>query len=239
MMFKHQGIWLPDGEAHFPEWMTKNGEIVDGKGTYQIKKLRKALEHCKQFRVAVDVGAHVGFWTMQMLKRFQLVHSFEPVVEFVQCWTRNVDIGKQVMCDVDAGEVSEVRIHDRGAILYGVALGAERGKVAMKTPGLDGGVDTGGTHVSGVGDISMYPLDEFDFHDVDFIKIDCEGYEHRVIEGARETIARWRPTIIVEQKPHKLGPNFGIKGTPALDLLKSMGGTVRAEISGDYIVTFG
>ena len=31
-MFQHQGIWLPDGEKHFPEWMTRNGEIVNGKG---------------------------------------------------------------------------------------------------------------------------------------------------------------------------------------------------------------
>lgn len=221
-MFQYQGVWLPDGEKHFPEWMSKNGEIVDGKGTYQIKKLRKALEHCRQFRVAIDVGAHVGFWSMQLVKRFQRVNAFEPVQQYRECWHLNVE-------------------HDGGAaaFCYGYALGASEGSVSMKIPVLGSGVDTGGTHVSGNGDIPLDALDVFDFADVDFIKIDCEGYEHHVIEGARETIARWRPTIIVEQKPHKLGPNFGIKGTPAVDLLKSMGGKVVAEISGDYIVTFG
>jgi hypothetical protein len=74
---------------------------------------------------------------------------------------------------------------------------------------------------------------------VDFIKIDCEGYEHHVIEGARETILRCKPCIIVEQKPHKLGPNFGIKGTPAVDLLKSWGYKVVREIGGDFILTHG
>jgi FkbM family methyltransferase len=229
MMFKHQGVWLPDGEAHFPEWMTRNGEVVDGKGTYQIKKLRAALGYCKQFRAAVDVGAHVGFWSMQLTKRFEMLHAFEPVAAFRDCWVEN-------MAPFMSGpENPEWDGHSMQ--LHQCALGARPGRVLMTVPKLNGGLDTGGTHVGGDGDIEMRTLDDFDFGHVDFIKIDCEGYEHHVIEGARDTIARWQPTIIVEQKPHKLGPNFGIKGTPAVDLLKAMGYTVRAEISGDYILT--
>lgn len=217
-MFKHQEIWLPDGEKHFQEWMTRNGELVNGKGTYQIKKFRAAMKHVRpQPRVAVDVGAHVGLWAMQMVKHFDTVHAFEPVAEFRACFERNVPLT---------------------AILYPVALGAERGKIAMKIPQLNGGLDTGGTHVGGKGEIDMLPLDEFDFSDIDFIKIDCEGYEHHVLAGARETLTRCRPVVIVEQKPHKLGPNFGIKGTPAVDLLKGMGAKVVQEIGGDFIMVF-
>jgi FkbM family methyltransferase len=217
-MFAHQGIWLPDGEKHFPEWMTKNGEIVDGRGTYQIRKLRAALAHCKQLQVAVDVGAHVGLWSMHLAKRFQQVHAFEPIALFRDCWTRNLEgIGN--------------------ALVYPVALGSVKGKVRMAYDP----ADSGGTHVDLIkpetGGIDILPLDEFDLGPVDFIKIDCEGYEHHVIEGARETIEKYRPAIIVEQKPHKLGPNFGIKGTPAVDLLKAMGYVVRQELSGDYILT--
>lgn len=219
-MFEHQGIWLPDGEKHFPDWMTKNGELVDGKGTYQIKKFRAAMEHCRQFRVAVDVGAHVGLWSMQLAKRFELVTAFEPVDAFRRCFELNVP---ELM-----GTVT----------LHNYALGAGFGHVSMKIPPLEGGLDTGGTHVGGEGDIEMRTLDSFGMTDVDFIKIDCEGYEHHVLEGARETIKRCRPTIIVEQKPHKLGPNFGITGTPAVDLLRSMGAAVKREISGDYIMAF-
>lgn len=219
-MFQHQGIWLPDGEKHFQEWMTRNGEIVNGKGTYQIKKLRAAMKHVKQFRVAVDVGAHVGLWSMHLVQRFKTLHAFEPVQAFRECFNRNVPETPRL------------------PLLYPMALGAERGKVAMKIPQLNGGLDTGGTHVGGEGEIDMVPLDEFDLNEVDFIKIDCEGYEHHVLAGARETLARCRPTVIVEQKPHKLGPNFGIKGTPAVDLLKSMGAKVAQEIGGDFIVVF-
>lgn len=225
-MFQHQGIWLPDGEAHFPDWMTKNGELVDGRGTYQIKKFREAMKWVRQWRTAVDVGCHVGFWTTQMMKRFDNVQAFEPVAAFRQCFLQN--IGAVHAATIPTGDVD----------LHPVALGAAPGLVAMTIPPLDGGLDTGGTHVGGAGDIEMRTLDSFGFHDVDFIKIDCEGYEHHVIEGARATIERCRPCVIVEQKAHKLGPNFGIKGTPAVDMLRAMGAKLRTVMSGDYILSF-
>lgn len=220
-MFQHQGIWLPDGERHFPDWMSKNGELVDGRGTYQIKKLREAMGWVTHWRTCVDVGAHVGLWSMRLASKFQHLHAFEPVPAFRQCFERNVEA--------------------RNVTLYATALGSASGKVRMKIPILDGGIDTGGTHVDMTaesGDVMMRKLDEFDLADVDFMKLDCEGFEHHVIEGARDTIRRCKPCIIVEQKQHKLGPNFGIKGTPAVDILTGMGARVRRIMSGDYILSF-
>lgn len=220
-MFQHQGIWLPDGEKHFPEWMTRSGEMVDGKGTYQIKKFRAAMQHIPFFHnyhVAIDVGAHVGLWSMQLAKKFAVVHAFEPVAAYRECFLHNVDA--------------------KGVLLYPFALGAEQGRVSMKIPTLNGGLDTGGTHVVPGNDVELKTLDEFDFHNVDFIKIDCEGFEEAVIKGARETIERCRPVMIVEQKPHKLSANYGIKGAPAIELLKSMGARVSVLLSGDYIMVF-
>lgn len=224
-MFEFQGIWLPDGEKHFQGWMAKNGELVDGRGTYQIKKFREAMKHCKQFRTAVDVGAHVGLWSMQLHKRFQQTFAFEPVEAYRKCWAENMP-------------AFPIGVGARMHALFPIALGAAPGLVAMKVPTLDGGLDTGGTHVSGVGDIEMRTLDSFELQNVDFIKIDCEGGELDVVRGGEATIRRCHPCMIVEQKPHKLGPNFGLKGIPAVDLLASWGAKVRREISGDFILSW-
>ena len=43
-------------------------------------------------------------------------------------------------------------------------------------------------------------LDEYNFSDVNFIKIDVEGHEHEVIEGARETIKKFKPTMVIEME---------------------------------------
>ena len=213
-MFQHQGIWLPDGEKHFPEWMTRNGEIVNGKGTYQIKKLREAMKWCKQFRTAVDVGAHVGLWSMHLAEKFSGIHAFEPVPIFRSCFVRNAAQGN--------------------ITLHRYPLGSRDADVAM----VYDPADSGGTHVGGAGDMKMRTLDSFEFQDVDFAKLDCEGYELEVLKGAVETLKRCRPCVIVEQKPHKLLPNFGIKGAPAVDFLRGMGAVLRKEMGGDFIMSF-
>jgi FkbM family methyltransferase len=215
-VFQHQGIWFPDGEKHFPDWMTKNGEVVDGKGTYQIKKLREAMGWVKKFRVAVDIGGHCGLWAMHLVKKFDHVHAFEPVPLFRQCFEKNVNA--------------------RNVTLYACALGSVNGKVRMKIDP----ADTGGTHVdpaAEAGDTVLRRLDDFELQDVDFIKIDAEGFEGQIVEGSRDTIRRCKPCMVVEQKSHKLQQNFGIKGTPAVDILQGMGYRVRKILSGDYILT--
>lgn len=241
-MFLHQNVWFPDGEKHFPEWMDKNGEIVDGKGTYQIKKWRACLPHIKQFRMAVDVGAHVGLWSTQMLKVFQQVHAFEPVKAFRECFEANIG-----QMDGAARGLPVLYAYALGATLdtRGTLAEGPRPHVKMRTPRLGMGIDSGGTHVDAeepdefdTDVVELRALDEFDFQDVDFLKIDCEGYEHHVIEGAKETLMRCRPCVIVEQKARCLKDNYGLSGTPAVDMLVAMGAKVRGELSGDYIVSW-
>jgi FkbM family methyltransferase len=159
-----------------------------------------------------------------MAKRFRMVHAFEPVAQFAACWKANVD--------------------SKNVKLYECALGENH---AMAKLHVDP-ADSGGTHINVVGpDViddgtaacaRVMPLDDFDFKQVDFIKVDCEGFEHRVLAGARSTLKRWKPLVIVEQKPHKLGPNFGIAGTPAVDFLKELGYRVVLVWGGDYIMVF-
>jgi FkbM family methyltransferase len=213
-MKQHQGIWLPDYEKHLLEWMDKSGELVDGRGTYQIKKLRAAMEYVEAKTRAVDVGAHVGFWSMHLAREFFKVMAFEPMAEFRECFARNVE---------------EMNVR-----LYGCALGAKAGGVSLVTP--EG--SSGGTHITGTGDIELRTLDSFDFQNVDFLKVDCEGYELAVLEGARTTLRRCRPCVIVEQKPHIMAANFGTSGHPAVDFLLKMGASVRKVMSGDYIISW-
>lgn len=215
-MKQHQGIWLPDHEQHMIEWMDKSGEIVDGRGTYQIKKLRAALGYVKNWRTAVDVGAHVGFWSMHLVGKFAMLHAFEPIFEHRECFERNVH---------------------GSCLVYPVALGAAPAMVSLTVPN----GSSGGTHIvdsASPGEIELRTLDSFELENVDFLKIDCEGYEFDVCAGGIETIKRCKPCVIVEQKQHIMSANFGIKGTPAVDFLKALGAKERQVISGDHILSF-
>ena len=46
--------------------------------------------------------------------------------------------------------------------------------------------------------VEVNTLDCYHYSDVDLIKIDVEGHEVAVIEGAKETIARCKPLLIIE-----------------------------------------
>lgn len=213
-MIKCRGIWLPDHETHLQPHIER-GPLVDGKGTYQFQKIELALSHVKQWRTAVDVGAHVGLWARVLAGRFERVEAFEPKSEHHECWERNV-------------MAANVALHR-------CALGARPGPARMVT--ING--NSGHSHVTddGAVEIQMQTLDSFRLDDVDFVKIDTEGYEREVVLGATETLRRCKPVMIVEQKPNN-GRRYGHGDYGALKLLEMMGATIVAKKAGDYVLTW-
>lgn len=225
-MIVHQGIYLPDGEKHLPEWMDKAGEIVDGKGSYQIKKYRKAVSYCTNFRTAVDIGAHVGFWSMQMAKQFAQVASFEPIPQQRECFMRNLEGCENV-------ELFATALGERAGFVRIITQPTSSGDSLVDAFGNDG-VTAQPTEGEGKC-VPVKTLDSFELENVDFIKADCEGYELFALRGGIETIKRCRPVVIVEQKP-KRGQKFGLTETGAVQFLESLGYRMMENLSGDFIV---
>lgn len=213
-MKQHGGVWLPDGETHLVEWMTRKNHIVGGRLTYQYHKLEAALGYVRNFRSAIDVGAHCGLWSMHLVKRFASLMAFEPVEAHRECFRKN--IGASDKC-----------------VLFAAALGDRRGVVSMKTAPSS----SGDTTVTDGDDVELHTLDEFMFKDVDFIKLDCEGYELFALRGGIETLDRCHPVVCVEQKPGKAA-QFGLPDTGAVEFLKGLGAKLRAEMGGDYILSW-
>jgi hypothetical protein len=85
--------------------------------------------------------------------------------------------------------------------------------------------------------VPMQTLDSFALDDVDFMKLDCEGYEYFATLGAIETICRCRPVVIVEQKAG-CGPHYGRGELDAVTLLTSVGARQVANLGGDFLMTF-
>lgn len=213
--------YFPDGETHLPQWMAtpKARMILNGRPAYQGKKQLAAITECGRrgrMRVAVDVGAHIGLWSFNLAPAFESVHAFEPVAAHRACFERNC-VG--------------LMLADK-LTLHPIALGMQEGTVSIKTAP----TSSGDSWVSGDGDIPMRTLDSFAFEHVDFIKIDCEGYEENVLRGAVATIDAWRPVIMVEQKRDMASDRFGLAKLGAVTFLLERGYTVAAELSGDYLM---
>lgn len=194
--------WLPSREQHLEDWILKWDD-------YQVPHRANALSHVKNWRVAVDIGAHVGLWSREFSEKFEHVHAFEPVPEHRECFAKNVT---------------------KNYTLHPFAVGEKEGFVKMKTVEHS----TGGTHIDPkeAGSTPVVTLDSFAFPVVDFIKMDCEAYELFVLKGARETLLRCKPIVCLEQK------NQGYFGHPryaASEYLRGLGAKALSNFKDDWV----
>jgi FkbM family methyltransferase len=201
------GWCLPDGDKHFEEHLRR------GSGTYQdVKRVAAVAEvSTNRRRLALDIGAHVGLWTSPLAFEFDRVLAFEPVPEFVECWHANIVMPNTTLIECALGDRSSS---------VAICRHAE---------------NSGNAHVdpAGGGGLPMLRLDELELENIDFVKIDTEGYELPVIVGGLKTIKRCKPFMIVEQKPNN-AERYGFGQFAAIELLTSIGARVLWSKSGDY-----
>lgn len=145
----------------------------------------------KSFRNALDIGCRDGEYSRYLQHYFSHTYSFDSRIR--RTFPYNVDLQKTTH--------------------FNCAVGDERTTIKMY----------GGTHdpSHALGyEIECHTIDSFNFSDVDYIKIDVEGYEKKVILGALKTIEKHRPLIVVEQNAVTLP---GEAPFAAKNLLESLG----------------
>lgn len=214
-MLEHRGIFLPDYETHFQRMLDKSLR-KDNCVRYQFRVRDHATSLIQDRKVAVDIGANVGLWSMDLVKDFEHVHAFEPVADFRDCFIKNAKTENYTLHPVALGEVeSEIDM--------------------IITPD-----NTGHSHVNpksfGTGKIPMRTLDSFNFDRIDLMKVDCEGYEIPILKGAKETILRTRPIMIVEQQKHEYQNDM--EELPAIQLLESWGMKRLTNFNKDWILVW-
>jgi|TARA_B110000259_G_C13963096_1_gene381478 FkbM family methyltransferase len=170
---------------------------------YQKDQLDNALSYCKQFRHGIDIGANYGLMTYNMSKVFKKVSAFEIVPDINKCFKmntkkfnlKNVDIYD---CGIgDKEQTVSLNFNPQSTFSTHVNLNHNSNKVLVKT------------------------LDSFNFDNVDFIKIDAEGFEPFIIQGGLKTIEKYLPVILYERKGHE--SRYGFPKSSVLDILSKYG----------------
>ena len=189
-----EGWWLPKDDTVFenyaspPEFRTGSPPKRDG---FYRGHLLAAFPYVRVWNCAIDVGGHCGYWAYEMAQRFAVVHAFEASPANYQCLIKNI------------AEFDNVHT-------YNLAVGAEPGWCAIKNDKKRPGNSGSNFIVPGSGDVQVVTLDSLNFAACDFLKIDVEGYELRVLEGAGELIKRCRPVISMECTDFKFRGRYGI-----------------------------
>ncbi len=171
------------GPLQGKSWNISSG-IKFVRGRYEPEKTQAIEAMIKPRDVVFDVGAHVGYFTILMSDRVgphgQVV-SFEP---------RDINL-EFLRQHVRINQCSNVQVMD-------ACVGDRAGATRLETR-----VGTGRGHVSPEGnvDVRMVVLDELiqsgSLPVPHFMKIDVEGCEMMVLEGARRLIETHRPRMIL------------------------------------------
>jgi FkbM family methyltransferase len=148
--------------------------LVDA-GNGQQAQRDAALKYVKQWRVCLDIGSNIGQWTRPLSKKFESVVCFEPNLNFRECFEKN--------------------IQEKNVLLwpYGLSNKEHKAKQGFNSTVLQ----------QEDGDIECRTLDSFGLTKVDLVKIDVDGFEIPLLNGARETLTKNNPVINIEMKRDK------------------------------------
>jgi FkbM family methyltransferase len=138
--------------------------------------------------LAVDVGANQGFFAFALAAVADHVVAFEPNPDcamFARWMLRgHAEVLGYALSDRAGRQTFHVPVRDDGLVLhFAGSLKGAHAQVAKTMRTFE---------------VEVRTLDSFRLTDVRFIKVDVEGSEREVLDGARGTIARDRPAMLLE-----------------------------------------
>jgi FkbM family methyltransferase len=189
------------------------------RGRYEAAEIEFVGRLMRPGDVAIDAGAHIGFFTMQlaaMVGSAGHVYAFEP-------FDANAELLQQ--------SIEENRFASR-VTFRRAAVASASGTAELTFPVET--LNSGGAYLlrSGTQPLSgnlhatvpAIALDDFELRrPVRFIKMDVEGAEPLVVRGAARLLAEDRPVILSEIHPLQIERAAGMTAQEFLDQLRSIG----------------
>lgn len=148
----------------------------------------------------VDVGANIGYY---MLMFRSMVGDNGKII----CIEPSPENLPELKKNIESNALKNVELHE-------VAIGKDSGNVNVR-----GGINSGVVQNDGIASVPLRRLDSLVETKVDFVKIDVDGYEGQVLEGAVELLKRDKPILYLEVHPHMI-PRFDFSVRKILDLLE-------------------
>ncbi len=185
-------------------------------GSFEAATERAIARWAAPGGIALDIGANTGYHTFRLahcVGREGRVIALEPMTPARVRLERNMALNPRVRNIT----ISAIGISDRTRLEH-VAF--------QSTYRLDGRDEVMAET------IQLMTVDDLvrdlDLPRVDFMKIDVDGFEGKVIRGARDTLASWRPAIVFEISPMAMREQ-GDDARELVDILTDAGYTLRYE----------
>ncbi|MNU66697.1 2-O-methyltransferase NoeI [compost metagenome] len=150
------------------------------------------LSYLAESEIILDIGANIGQTAFNMLQTQTskglnpLVYAFEPYPKTFHKLETNIRLNQTVRINA-----------------FNIGLSNQKGllHMAQHSPSNSGGFRMTSDTQNGIS-VPVISLDEFVSEQkitrIDFIKIDVEGFELSVLEGAKQVIRQFKPILVFE-----------------------------------------
>ena len=138
----------------------------------------KYFHYLKKRDVVVTGGTSCGMHARFYAKKFRYVYAFEPDPLSFHCMVNNTPFDN--------------------VIKLNAAIGHGNGIVGLQRPSMD---NVGMHHITNLNEfhVPMMAIDSLNLDACDLIQLDVEGFEKNAIQGAINTINKYKPVIVGER----------------------------------------
>ena len=179
---------------------------------YEEYETMLMLRQVNSNSVVVDVGANIGYYTILLAQKSKLVYAIEPEAETFEILQKNVTENKL-----------------NNVVLIRAAVGGKNEKIKLFKSKLNNGDHRvwGEKNNKEVEEVFCRRLDDILENEqyISLIKIDTQGWEPAVIDGAKKIIERDSPTLFMEYSPTDYA-KAGLEGRKMIKYLKSFYPTI-------------
>jgi FkbM family methyltransferase len=187
-------------------------------GVYEIHETRWLKQQIEPDWVMLDVGANFGYYAnlvAHLAGPHAAVYAFEPSSDMFQALTTNRELNRFEQLHPQHAAVADVA----GSLQLELPPAGNQGLGRIR----DHGDTADGKRYE---EVQTLTLNEFAVEKklarLDFIKIDVEGAEMRVLSGAEDVIRRFKPKMMIEINPPSL-EDFGTSATELLQKIRDLG----------------
>lgn len=183
-------------------------------GVYEPLIAKLIAAQIKPGDVCMDVGSHIGYFSLLMAVQSQtgLVIAIDPIKSNIVAVKKSFK--KNKLLNIKAYDYGLSNVEGRN-----VAEVYTDSDMVHFTDSVQ--VSAAPSHTSS--SFRVKSLDELvkesNLDNLNFIKIDVEGYEEKVLLGGMTTLKKWKPTLIIEIHAHELGKRI-------YHLLRKLGYTI-------------
>lgn len=190
--FNKSGLWVVLNNGVRLKYLDKFNSIsstITTYGSFEEQELQQVMNNLKSRSVFFDVGANVGLYSLMVANNFidMDIYSFEPLPETMKELRENL---------------KENNLHGNSIHLIQSAISNYDGFVNITSDLHSSNYIT--TPDSKINHLSVpcTTIDIFvknnNIKKLDFIKIDVEGKEDLVLEGAMDSLRKFKPILLIE-----------------------------------------